>query len=32
MTMESLDAFDFTFNKKMNRALLFELATGRFIT
>ena len=28
----SLDAFDFTFNKKMNRALLFELATGRFIT
>ena len=28
----SLDAFDFTFNKKMNRALLFELATARFIT
>jgi len=28
----SLDRFDFTFNKKMNRALLFELATGRFIT
>ena len=28
----SLDSFDFTFNKKMNRALLFELATGRFIT
>lgn len=28
----SLDTFDFTFNKKMNRALLFELATGRFIT
>lgn len=28
----SLDAFDFTFNKKMNRALIFELATGRFIT
>ena len=28
----SLDEFDFTFNKKMNRALLFELATGRFIT
>ena len=28
----SLDAFDFSFNKKMNRALLFELATGRFIT
>jgi len=28
----SLDSFDFTFIKKMNRALLFELATGRFIT
>ena len=28
----SLDSFDFTFNKKMNRALRFELATGRFIT
>lgn len=28
----SLDSFDFVFNKKMNRALLFELATGRFIT
>ena len=28
----SLDSFDFSFNKKMNRALLFELATGRFIT
>lgn len=28
----SLDSFDFTFNKKMNRALVFELATGRFIT
>lgn len=28
----SLDTFDFTFNKKMNRALVFELATGRFIT
>ena len=28
----SLDAFDFSFNKKMNRALLFELATARFIT
>jgi DNA replication protein DnaC len=28
----SLDRFDFTFNKKMNRALLFEPATGRFIT
>lgn len=28
----SLDSFDFSFNKKINRALLFELATGRFIT
>ena len=27
----SLDAFDFDFNKKMNRALIHELATGRFI-
>jgi DNA replication protein DnaC len=27
----SLDSFDFTFNKKLNRALIFELATGRFI-
>jgi DNA replication protein DnaC len=27
----SLDTFDFTFNKKMNRALVYELATGRFI-
>jgi DNA replication protein DnaC len=27
----SLDTFDFTFNKKLNRALIFELATGRFI-
>jgi DNA replication protein DnaC len=27
----SLDTFDFTFNKKMNRALVFELATARFI-
>ena len=24
--------FDFDFNKKMNRALIHELATGRFIT
>jgi DNA replication protein DnaC len=24
-----LDTFDFDFNKKMNRALLFELATAR---
>jgi DNA replication protein DnaC len=27
----SLDSFDFDFNKKMNRALVFELATARFI-
>jgi len=27
----SLDGFDFDFNKKMNRALIHELATGRFI-
>jgi DNA replication protein DnaC len=27
----SLDQFDFDFNKKMNRALVFELATARFI-
>jgi DNA replication protein DnaC len=27
----SLDRFDFDFNKKMNRALIFELATARFI-
>jgi DNA replication protein DnaC len=27
----SLDAFDFDFNKKMNRALVYELATARFI-
>ena len=27
----SLDTFDFEFNKKMNRALLHELATARFI-
>ena len=28
----SLDSFDFEFNKKMNRALIFELATARWIT
>jgi DNA replication protein DnaC len=28
----SLENFDFDFNKKMDRALLFELATGRFIS
>jgi DNA replication protein DnaC len=27
----SLDGFDFDFNKKMNRALIHELATARFI-
>jgi DNA replication protein DnaC len=27
----SLETFDFDFNKKMNRALIYELATGRFI-
>ena len=27
----TLDTFDFDFNKKMNRKLVFELATGRFI-
>jgi DNA replication protein DnaC len=28
---KTLDAFDFGFNKKMDRRLVFELATGRFI-
>ena len=28
---KTLDTFDFDFNKKMERARLFELATGRFI-
>ena len=27
----SLDGFDFTFNRKLDRALVFELATARFI-
>lgn len=27
----TLDAFDFDFNKKMNRKLVFELATARFV-
>jgi DNA replication protein DnaC len=27
----SLDRFDFDFNKKMNRALVYELATSRFV-
>ena len=26
-----LDAYDFSFNKKMNRKMVFELATGRFV-
>jgi DNA replication protein DnaC len=29
---KTLDSFDFEFNKKMDRRLVFELATGRFIT
>jgi DNA replication protein DnaC len=28
---KTLDGFDFDFNKKMNRKLAFELATGRFV-
>jgi DNA replication protein DnaC len=28
---KSLDSFDFTFNNKMNRSLVFDLATGAFI-
>lgn len=28
---KTLDTFDFDFNKKMNRSLVFELATGRFV-
>jgi DNA replication protein DnaC len=28
---KTLDTFDFDFNKKLNRALVFELGTGRFI-
>lgn len=28
---KTLEAFDFDFNKQMNRRLVFELATGRFI-
>ncbi len=30
-TDRALDTFDLDFNKKMNRALIHELATGRFI-
>ena len=29
---KTLDGFDFDFNKKMDRRLVFELATGRFLT
>jgi DNA replication protein DnaC len=29
---KTLDTFDFEFNKKMNRRLVFELASGRFVT
>jgi DNA replication protein DnaC len=29
---KTFDTFDFDFNKKMNRRLVFELATGRFVT
>src|SRR6202158_136080 len=28
---KTIDNFDFTFNKKMNRSLVFDLATGAFI-
>jgi DNA replication protein DnaC len=28
---KTLDTFDFDFNKKLNRRLVFELATGRFV-
>ena len=31
-TEKTLDGFDFNFNKKMNRKLVFELATARFVT
>jgi DNA replication protein DnaC len=30
-TGKTLDAFDFDFNKKMNRKVVFELATARFV-
>ena len=29
--LKTLDNFDFSFNKKMNRSLLFELASGNFV-
>jgi len=31
-TAKTLDGFDFDFNKKMNRKLVFELATARFVS
>jgi DNA replication protein DnaC len=31
-TQRTLDSFDFDFNKKMNRQLVFELATARFVS
>jgi DNA replication protein DnaC len=30
-SQKTLDNFDFTFNKKMNRSLVFDLSTGAFI-
>jgi DNA replication protein DnaC len=30
-SLHTLDTFDFTFNKKMNRSLVFDLATGNFV-
>ena len=30
-SQKTLDNFDFTFNNKMNRSLVFDLATGAFI-
>lgn len=30
--LKTLDNFDFTFNKKMNRSLVFDLATANFIS
>jgi hypothetical protein len=32
MSARPLDAFDFDFDRKLNRRLVFELATGRFVT
>jgi len=30
--LKTLDNFDFHFNKKMNRSLVFDLATANFIS